>query len=293
MVYTIENDRMKVQMSDRGAELMSIQGKDGTEYLWQGDPAYWGDRAPNLFPYIARLTQGKYTVNGKTYEMDIHGFVKDSLLEAESQEADRIVWKLTQSAQTKKVYPFDFVYRVCYALEGDTLQICFSVENPNECPMYFGIGGHPGFCVPLDKDLRFEDYYLQFEPKDAPNPVRVGISPTCFVDGKDREYPLEAGGRISMNHHLFDDDAIVLTKMPKAVTLQSDKSVHSVRVEYPQMEYLGFWHMPHTDAPYVCIEPWSSLPSRQDVVEDLATQPGLIRLEAGGKYENRWSIRIS
>ncbi len=293
MVYTIENDKMKVQMSDKGAELMSIEGRDGTEYLWQGDTAYWGDRAPNLFPYIARLTQGKYTVNGKTYEMDIHGFVKDSRLEVESRETDKIVWKLTQSGQTKKVYPFDFVYRVCYALQDDTLQICFSVENPNEIPMYFGIGGHPGFCVPLDKNLCFEDYYLQFEPADVPNPVRVGISPTCFVDGKDKEYPLEAGGKISMNHHLFDDDAIVLTKMPKAVTLKSDKSTHSVRVEYPQMEYLGFWHMPHTDAPYVCIEPWSSLPSRQDVVEDLATQPGLVHLEAGATYKNHWTIRIS
>lgn len=291
MIYTIENEKLRVQISDRGAELWSIQTKDGTEYLWQGDEKYWGDRALNLFPYIARMTRGKYTVNGQTFEMTIHGFVNYSVLAVEAQEKSRIVFRLTQNEETRKMYPFDFVYRVTYALENDRLDVKYTVENPNDRTMYFGIGGHPGFQVPLDGKLNFEDYYLQFD--EAENPVRVGISPTCFVDGNDKEYPLTEGGKIPMSHSLFDDDAIVLTKMAKAVTLKSDRSGRAVRVEYPQMNYVGFWHMPHTDAPYVCIEPWSSLPSRQDVVEDLATQPGLIHLAAGGTYENCWSIQIS
>ena len=54
---------------------------------------------------------------------------------------------------------------------------------------------------------------------------------------------------------------------------------------------LGFWHMPKTDAPYVCLEPWSSLPSRQDVVEDLETQPDLISLPAGEVWTTTWSLR--
>lgn len=290
MIYTIENEKLKVQISDRGAELWSIQTKDGTEYLWQGNKKYWGDRALNLFPYIARLTQKKYTLNGQTYEMTIHGFVNYSVLEAEEVQTDRIVFRLTQSEETKKMYPFDFVYRVAYALAGDRLQVKFSVENPNGRTMYFGIGGHPGFNVPLEKDLRFEDYYLQFDGSE--NPVRVGFSPTCFLNGEDREYSLSEGNSIRLSHGLFDADAIVLTKMAKAVTLKSDKSERAVRVEYPQMDYVGFWHMPHTDAPYICIEPWSSLPSRQDVVEDLAAQPGLIHLEAGKTYENNWTIQI-
>lgn len=290
MIYTIENDRLQVKISDRGAELWSIRTKDGTEYLWQGDEQYWGDRALNLFPYIARMTQGRYTVDGNSYEMTIHGFVNYSVLEVEAQETDRIVFRLTQSEQTLKMYPFHFVYRVAYTLVDDRLDVKFSVENKNDRTMFFGIGGHPGFNVPLDKSLRFEDYYLQFD--EHKDPVRVGFSPTCFVNGRDEEYPLTDGGKIPMSHSLFDDDAIVLTKMAKAVTLKSDKSDRAVRVEYPRMDYVGFWHMPHTDAPYVCIEPWSSLPSRQDVVEDLAAQPGLIHLEAGAVYENCWSIRI-
>lgn len=290
MIFTIENEKLKVQISDRGAELQSVQTKDGAEYLWQGDKKYWGDRALNLFPYIARLTEGKYTLNGQTYEMTIHGFVNYSVLEAEVQESSRVVFRLTESEETLKMYPFAFVYRVIYELEDNRLKVTFSVENPNGRTMYFGIGGHPGFQVPLEKGLAFEDYYLQFDGEK--NPVRVGFTPACFLDGNDQEYALWEGGRIPLSHDLFDEDAIVLKDMEKAVTLCSDKGIHGVRVEYPQMDYLGIWHMPFTDAPYVCIEPWSSLPSRQDVVEDLQKQPGLIHLPAGETYENTWTITV-
>ena len=81
------NDSLKVQVNSHGGELWSIQTKDGAEYLWQGDEAYWKDRALNLFPYIARLTEGKYMLDGKTYEMPIHGFVNSSDLEAEEHTA--------------------------------------------------------------------------------------------------------------------------------------------------------------------------------------------------------------
>ena len=56
MLYTIENEQIRVQVASRGAELQSIVLKsDGTEYLWQGDPDIWARRAPILFPFIGRL----------------------------------------------------------------------------------------------------------------------------------------------------------------------------------------------------------------------------------------------
>ena len=58
------------------------------------------------------------------------------------------------------------------------------------------------------------------------------------------------------------------------------------------MDYVGFWHATRSEAPYVCIEPWSSLPSRQDIVEDLSTQPGLKSVQSGGVYRNSWSVEI-
>lgn len=61
---------------------------------------------------------------------------------------------------------------------------------------------------------------------------------------------------------------------------------------YPKMPYVGFWHMPETDAPFLCIEPWSSLQSRDGIVEDISTQPGLNSLEKEAEYCNPWEIEF-
>ena len=91
---------------------------------------------------------------------------------------------------------------------------------------------------------------------------------------------------------MFDDDAIVLTDMAQSVLLKSDKGNKGIRVTYPNMKYLGIWHCMYEEAPYICIEPWSSLPSRKDIIEDLAVQPDLISLSAQEKYENSFMIEL-
>ena len=123
-------------------------------------------------------------------------------------------------------------------------------------------------------------------------PERVGHTPACFLSGQNQEFPLENGTRISLSHRLFDDDAIVLRNMADKVALKSDKGTRQVKVSYPDMPYLGIWHAPKKEAPYVCIEPWTSLPSRQDVVEEFKYKSDLIRLAAGEQYVNAWSIAV-
>ena len=74
MNHQISNDNLSVLVSEHGSELQSIRNKDQIEYLWQGDPAYWSGRAPTIFPYVGRLTEGSYYFQNKRYEMSIHGF---------------------------------------------------------------------------------------------------------------------------------------------------------------------------------------------------------------------------
>ena len=81
--------------------------------------------------------------------------------------------------------------------------------------------------------------------------------------------------------------------MPRQVSIKSSKSSRSVTVEYPHMPFLGLWHAPKTDAPYVCIEPWVSLPSHSTYIEDLETQEHLIALESGKTYENVITITLT
>ena len=290
MFLTIKNEHLTVSVDSVGAQLMNILGADGTEYLWQGDEAYWADRSPLLFPFVARLTNNSYRLDGKVYPMQIHGFARRARFFLLDSNDTSVKLLLMSTEETKAAYPFDFSLRVTYALEGASLKITYAVENKSEKTMPFGIGGHPGFRVPLVEGERFEDYYLEFSQPCEPD--RVGFTPEVYLSGCDERYPLEDGVRIPLHHDLFNEDAIVLKNMAKEVSLLSRVSGRGLRVSYPQMPYIGFWHRPESDAPYVCIEPWSTLPSRQGVVEDFGCKSDMIRLAPGETYENNWSVTI-
>lgn len=291
MIYEIENKYLRVQISSKGGEFQSIRDKSGREYLWQGDGATWTDRGPNLFPYIGRMTNKSYTYKGKTYSMDIHGFLMYSEMDLVEHTASRLILKLESSEATRAQYPFEFKLEICWELKGETLELTYCVDNCDDKTMYFGIGGHPGFNIPVEEGLAFEDYWIDFGENAAPRMEL--LSDDCFMLGRDQELLLRDNRYLDLRHELFDNDALVLNSMPKQVTIASPKGRKAIVVEFPKMDYLGIWHWPKTEVPYVCIEPWSSLPSGKDIVEDLETQKNLISLEEGRHYENRWSITIT
>lgn len=290
MRIKLKNDQLTLQVDTLGAQMMHLQSTDGVEYLWQGDPAFWPDRAPTLFPFIGRLTNNSYRYFGKTYAMGIHGFAAASEFEVTESGEDRLVLELKSAEETFANYPFEFSFFVTYALRESTVEITYEVCNKGENTMPFGVGGHPGFNVPLLPQERFEDYELVFSC--ACQPDRVGFSPAVYLNGQDLPYPLADGNRIELRHDLFDEDAVILKNMAREVTLRSKISGRGVKVSYPQMPYLGIWHWPKTQAPYVCIEPWSSLPSRQDVVEEFSCKSDMIQLAPDGRYESQWTITV-
>ncbi len=290
MLHTIHNEFLTVTAAEQGAELMSIRGADGTEYLWQGDPKYWSDRALNIFPYVARLHEGRYFLDGALHSMAIHGIAPYRSFRLAERTETKMVLELASDEATYAEYPRSFVFRVVYSLDGSKLNVTYEAENRDAKAMYFGLGGHPGFNVPLAAGKSFEDYRLRF--CEAAEPLRVGFNADCFVTHEDTPFPLEHGTDLRLRHDLFDDDAIVLRNMAREVTLECDGDAHAVTVTFPQMQYLGLWHWPKTDAPYICIEPWCSLPADAGKVTVFEEQKDLISLAPGSVYQNRWSIQI-
>lgn len=289
-MLTIENEQISVTISPQGGEMQSIRSKKtGIEYLWQGNPVYWRDHAPILFPFVGRLFEGRYLYQGESYAIRMHGFVWKSLLEEEQTEKDRCAFILTDSPETLASYPFRFRLRLEYSLEGSRVNICFRVENRGENTMYCGFGGHPGFNLPLEQGLSFEDYSIIFPEITDCNVVQ--LSQSVLPTGK-KPYPLEDGYRLPLRHDLFHHDAVILTDCPRQLTLGSDNGKHGVTVRFPDMNYVGFWHRPNLEAPLVCIEPWSALPGRDGVLEDITTMPGLTVIAPGETAVNQWSIEV-
>ncbi len=287
----LENGALRVCVSPVGGSLMSLYGKEsGIEYLWQGDPAYWKGRAPNLFPFVGRLYGETYTLHGVPYHMGIHGFAAKKRMETEEAREDRCVLLLREDEETLGMYPFRFEYRIRCTLDDNRLLIGYEVINRSEETMYFGVGGHPGFNVPLTAGIPFEEYRLTLSEASVPRIVR--FSDRVLVTGERERYPLADLVHLPLRHDLFDRDAVVLSDMPRCVTLSAPGDEHRVRVSFPQMPYVGFWHRPHSDAPYVCIEPWSVLPGREGIVEEISNRKDMTALAPNGKYVNNWSIEV-
>ena len=292
MEYIIENSSLRLTFSSLGGELRSILNKrNGKEYLWQGNPEFWTGRSPNLFPIVGRIKEGKYRLGDKIYSIKSpHGFVRISELELREKTENSVVFGISDSAETLAVYPFKFDFNVKFTLENNKITVCYLISNTGDKTMYFSVGAHPGFNIPINSEEKFEDYSIVFENDCEPNEV---ICENCFITGEKRPFALENKRVIPLSHNLFDNDAIILSDMKsRKLKICSKKSDNSVTVDFADFEYLGIWHKPMTEAPYVCIEPWNGLPSEVISDEELTEKPAIITLDPSKDYSAAYSIEI-
>ena len=290
MIYSIENKILKATVDTSGAQLQSIYSKaTETEYLWQGDPAYWAGRAYNLFPTIGRMYKNSYTYDGNEYSLRCHGIARYRAFQLPDRTATKLTFRLTEDEDSLKEYPFKFEFFIRYELKEATLEISFIVKNTDEKELIFALGGHPGFNVPFGNGA-FEDYYLEFSEKTKV--LFHTLSESKFMTGEKLPLPLTEGVRLPLRHELFDNDAAILGNTCREISLKSKADPRYITVKYPDFRYLGVWHTPETDAPFVCIEPWSALPATDGVITDLSAKEDMTRLAPGKTYKTSWSIEI-
>ena len=107
MIFQIANEDMTVRVKSIGAELTSIRSnREDLEYLWQGDPKWWTGQSYILFPIIGGLVDGRYTLDGKAYEMNAHGFARNMDFAVAEQTDTRLVLHLGPNDDTLAQYPF-------------------------------------------------------------------------------------------------------------------------------------------------------------------------------------------
>ena len=275
----LENDALAVRISSKGAELQSVVC-EGIERMWSGDPAVWGRRAPLLFPLIGRLRDGWYANGGERVDAPMHGFCRDRAFAAEQVSGTHARFETTSDEGTRAVFPFDFLLRVDFSLEGATIVKTHTVENAGEVPMPFELGGHEAYETRLLPGERMADYYVRFEGADALGMFDMdeeGILALPKI-----EVPLE-DGRLTKTPEQLGIDTVVLENVPGGrVVLASAANPHEVEVEFPDFPYLGIWTKAgQAYARYLCLEPWSALPDALFSPRELAEKPGVRVLAPG------------
>ena len=204
----LKNDVLTVEVNEHGAELQSIR-KGETEYLWQGDPAYWGRRSPVLFPIVGSVWEARYRVGGKEYALGQHGFARDMDFELVSSSETEVRYRLLSSEATKEKYPYDFCLEIAYRLRGAELDVIWEVSNPSDEDIYFQIGAHPAFFYPDYDPQKSGRGFLTFDRSEGLECIR--IKEKGCVDAETK-WPLELqDGVLKLEKDTFDAiDTIML-----------------------------------------------------------------------------------
>ncbi|WP_240186656.1 aldose 1-epimerase family protein [Pedobacter namyangjuensis] len=286
MMIAIENEHLKVSFAKKGAEIQSIKSvHSSTEFMWSGNPDYWGKFSPVLFPIIGALKDDTYIYEEQKYHLPRHGFARDMDFEHEQISNHEVVFKLSHNDETLKVYPFEFVLSLRYKITGATLSCTYEVENPANKPLLFSVGGHPAFAAPIDRQGNYTDYYLRFNKDNALTYHHIEAN---LITDKTTTITLE-GNKLPLKHELFYDDALVFKNLQSdKISLLNSKNYNGIEFSFSDFPFFGIWAA--KDADFVCLEPWCGIADGLNDNQNLAEKEGINTLDAKGNWQRTWQV---
>lgn len=290
-MQTLQNEILTVEISEHGAELQSIRNASA-EYLWQGDPAYWGRRSPVLFPIVGSVWEKRYRVAGQEFELGQHGFARDMDFVLVSQTENEVRYRLESSEETLAKYPYPFVLEIAYKLHGNKVDVIWDVTNPSSEKIYFQIGAHPAFNYPDYSLEKSERGFLGFGKTEGLECIR--IKEKGCVDAETK-YPLEmpADGLLPIAADTFDAiDTILLQdgQIDQIAMYRAD------RTPWLKMTFdapvVGIWSPPGKVAPFICLEPWYGRCDRAGYEGDYREKDWMNCLAPGESFHGVYTIEI-
>lgn len=267
MIHTIKSDKIEVKINSTGAELTSVISKDKHEYIWQGHE--WKKHAPVLFPICGALLDSKFAYRGREYTLEKHGFAKLAEFELVEESDTSIVLEFKSNEKTLEIYPFDFVLTAKYTVNGSSLTASYTVENSGMQIMPYMFGWHPAFTLAGDAEIG--TFYVQFEGKKQLSRHTLQNGP--FINPFYTSYPLNRDKYYLNEEEIYANDTMIFKDVPTTVKLAGGFVKRSVTLTYSDnLPYLCIWKYPSSEARYICIEPWSDIPSDGTMPENFLSR---------------------
>lgn len=260
-----------------GAQLNSLI-KNDTEYLWQGDTAYWAGQAPVCFPIVGVIVDGKANAFGKPCSMKRHGVARINPFRVFEQHKNSVTFIQNSDDNTREQFPFDYELKIKYTIVGDTVTNEYIITNTGKDKMPFVIGGHPAFNCPLDKDEAFEDYRVIFD-KPVKKPCLRPDHESGLVDVSKKYDVMHGGDTLAMQHDLFEEnDALIFEGCEAKSAMLIGKAGKGIRVDFQDMNNLLVWSAVG-NAPFVALEPWTGISNCSDEDDKLENKRGMTILD--------------
>lgn len=294
MEYTLENEFLTVRVSTTGGVLTSIKSKDGLEYLWQGDPAYWANQAPLLFPICGSIRDNRAIVgDNRETQMPRHGIVRGREFNCEQQSRHSITMAIESTDEMLEQFPYAAKLSVTYTLENHSVIQKFTVENHEEDEtMPFFVGGHPAFNCPIVAGDEYTDYYVEFEEEETCS-VPEQLTETGLLNLQNRTDFLKGTKRLPLSFDLFAKDAITFDELKsRRVTLASDKHDHSVTIDFSEFPYFILWTTTNK-GPFLAMEPWLGLSTCSDEGDQFEEKRGVQFAAPGESKSYSFTITVA
>jgi galactose mutarotase-like enzyme len=278
---------LSVEIDPLGAQLSTLQDRDGRDLLWNGDPAVWNGRAPILFPIVGTLAGGSYRVGGKSYRLARHGFARGKLFELVETSSSSALLRLAADEATLAVYPFRFELTARYALEASTLSLVLSVRNTGAHALPASLGYHPAFRWPLPYGQTRAAHFIELEA-DEPASVRR-LNADGLLTPEPHPTPI-AHRKLALADDLFQNDALIFDQIKSRSVTYGAGAGPRIRVSFPDAPYLGVWTKP--GAGFICIEPWRGVADSQGFTGDFTEKKGIFTVAPGATETLHVSIAL-
>ena len=289
MIYTIEKNGITARINSFGAELVSLVGADGFEYMWQGD--IWPHHAPVLFPLCGKIKNNEYTYQGKSYSMRGHGFAPRTEFKLFRSSDDTVTLALESSAETHVSYPFDFSLFAEYSITDEGLVASYTVKNTGDDTLPYMFGWHPAFTLWGEEEIG--KFYLEFKNAGQVKMHPLALERGPFVTGEVIDFPLD-GNRYYLNEtEIYSNDTLILTGSGSEVVMSTDKSERTLTLSYTDnLPYFCVWKWETSEARFLCLEPWSNSPCDGIADENFETRV-MERLASGEEKCYSYSVKLT
>lgn len=287
-LISITSGALTARINPLGAELWSLDGADGARYMTDADPAFWTGHAPLLFPIVGSLVEDSYRLGGQTYHLPRHGFARRQTFDVLAVEDDFVVFGLSDSAESRKIYPFAFKLAMAFRLSGQTLHMAATITNADDHPMPFSFGYHPAFAWPLPGGAAKEEHRIIFA-KDEPEDLRRVDKASGQLLPKKEATPVK-GRDLALSPALFEDDAAIWDHIHSHALSYGADGGTWLDIGFPDTPALGIWQVP--GAHYLCIEPWQGHADPQGFAGDFTQKPGVITIEPGQSRTYRMDVTV-
>ncbi len=298
MNRTIENNNLKVTVSDSGAELVSVWDKKrNVERIWRGDADVWGRHAPVLFPFVGKVADGKYSYKGREYKMTSHGFARDKEFELVDigEDSMSVTHVLRWSEESLAIYPFKFALYVKHSFadkNSSSVNVEWKVVNEDDQTMIYGIGGHPAFTFP--EGVRVTDCSIKIQKNigGTLNTLKYYLLDTAgCIDMSEQHETAMDNGCMPITENMFDKDAlIVLDNQINRIALIDEKGSEYVSIDCADFPYFGIWSKKVDE--FICLEPWYGIADVTGHDGNLEKKAGIQSLEAGSFREYKYTINF-